>query len=277
MKYIREEKEEKILLSTYLKELESFIKGKHILQDEYDVEYLKYLITLFGNIELEGSLVREFIRSFGRCGGRYSVMSDDDTFKGLLALKKRYPYLSTEAIKDISYLYIKDLYDLYALDEVIDEYVSVYGKTDEAIEKYISYVDEFEEKVQEKYIEDSKLLKEEVLSLGYTESFSKFLATLVSRKHYDYQDILKCLPDSELVKKDEEHLLEIATRYRITYGAGYPMSYVLTKKMVKDSELKDYSEELSYSVRVGDLREKIPTTFTKSEFIESTKKKEIVK
>lgn len=273
MKYFKEEPEDKILLSTYLDKLKKVLEGKHILQDEHDVHYLEYLISIFGDIEMDGSLIKVFISQFRCGGGRYLVRTEEETLKGVLEFSKRYEDLSSEAIDDLFTYYIEDIFEECLFTELFQDYLDIYGKEDETFKKYIEYVDQIEAGKQKKYdYEADELYK----IRGFRATFIEYLRTLIKYKHYHLDDILKCLPESELVEKDTDQLLDIATRHRIMFS-GTPISHTLTKELIKGSDLSDYPEELTYYVKVGDMEKKYPATFTKSEFIESTKRKQKIK
>ena len=268
MKYIREEQEDKILLSTYLKDLEGVIEGIHIPQDEYDYSYLEYMMSLFGDIELERSLVQEFVRLFSRFGGRYSVMSSPDTLKGLLDMKRKYPYLSTEAIGDLGIYYIKDLFDEYSLDTVLKDFFDTYGREDIAFTKYLEFVDKMAEEYQKKFDREAE-------EVGYLEDeygirLVEYIQARIKRSHESKDKILECLPEVELIKRDEEELHAFAVRSRIHFSICYPKSYELIIAMTKDSELTDYAEQYSYRSSFG---KEVKVPFTKTEFIESVKRR----
>ena len=76
-------------------------------------------------------------------------------------------------------------------------------------------------------------------------------------------------------KKDEKQLLDFSTRTRIYMSVCYPMSYKLIEAMIKDKELSTYPEDFTYTASPTGVR--IPLTFTKTEFIESIKKKQKIK
>ena len=268
MKYIKEDQEEKVLLSTYLKGMEQVLDGVHMPQDEYDYSYLQRIISVFGDIELERSLVQEFIRFFSRFGGRYSVMSDSDTLKGLLDIKRKYPFLSTKAISELGLYYIKDLFDEYSLDKVLGEFFDSYGKDDLAFSKYLEFVDKMGAEHQKKYDRDAEEI--EYLEEEYGKGLKEFLQFKIRFSHVPKDKLLECLPEKDLIKEDEETLFDFATRSRIHFGVCYPKSYSLIIAMSKDGELSSEDEEFSYYSSFG---KEVKVPFTKTEFIESVKKR----
>jgi len=270
MRYFIDKEEKKISISTFQKKLEEkLLDSRHFLQDEKDVRICEYLKELFGDIELDEDLIKVFIKCFSSFGGRYLVRSEDDTLKGLLSFKKTYPTLSAKAIDEIAYYYIKDLFDEYQLESILTYFIEKYGETDLALEKYLETVDLVAKQYQKKYEQDAKSIS--YLEHEYDKGLTEYLQTQIKYKHISKDEILKHLPEKELVKKDEEQLLEFATRTRIHFGLCYPLSYSLIVAMTKDEELSAYPEELKYSSSFG---QEMPLTFTKSEFIESTKRKQ---
>ena len=269
--YFKEKEEEKVLISEYVKELEKKLEGEHFLQDEKEVRIGKYLISLFDDQEMDKSLIKEFIKFYSRFGGRYSVLSDDETLIGLKELHDKYD-LTTKAIDDIGLYYIKDLFDTYSLDKVLQDFIDTYGKSDEAYEKYIDFVDKIGSIYQKEF--DAEAKEVEYLEEEYGKRLVEYLQSMIKRHHYHKDDLLKYLPEAELIKKDEDQLVEFATKTRIHFGVCYPKSYTLITAMLEDEELSDYPENFKYYTSTG---LKIPLTFTKTEFIESTKKKQKLK
>lgn len=274
MKYFeeKEEQKEKVLISEYVKELKEETSAEgHFIQDEYDLRVGKYLKLLLGDQEIDKSLFKEFIKFYSRFGGKYSVISDDETIIGLKELKDEYG-LTTEAISDLGLYYIKDLFDTYSLDKLLKDFIDEYGREDETFEKYIEFVDKIGDIYQEQFEQEAESL--EYLEEEYGKKLKEYLQTQIIRHHYHKEDLLKYLPESSLIKKDEEQLLDFATKSRIHFGLCYPMSYQLIVEMMKDDELSTYPEELHYSSSFGKT---IPLTFTKSDFIDSTMKKQKIR
>ena len=272
MKYFIEEKEEKIFLRTYKKEVEEKIKGEHIKQDEIDLARVEYLISLFGDIKLEKSLIKTFVRLFSIYGGRYSVRTSEETLTDLLQIKQEISALSSQAILELSSLYIRDLFEEYHLKLLLHALIESSGKEDKTFELYLDYVDEKGKEQQQRFDESAKELKEEILDLEYGEQYADYLSHLVRRKHIPKEEILKHLPDKELVLTDILHLIDISKKTRIYMGMGEPISFTLTEEIIKDEKLSSFPEELFYHAEVGTFSKDYPATFKKSEFIESTKK-----
>ena len=265
--YFKEQKEEKVLISDYVKELEKAIEEDSIEQLKRELQVGKYLIELFGDIEIEKSLLQEYVKFYFRCGGRYSVLSDDETLIGLKEIHDKYD-LTTKAISDLGLYYIKDLFDTYSLDKILQDFIDTYGKTDETFIKYIDFVDKIGAIYQKQFEEEAKEV--EYLEEEYGKRLVEFLQSQIKRHHYHKDDLVKYLPEPELIKKDEDQLVEFATRTRIHFGVCYPKSYSLIIAMSKDSELSSEDEEFSYYSSFG---KEVLVPFTKTEFIESVKKR----
>ena len=75
-----------------------------------------------------------------------------------------------------------------------------------------------------------------------------------------------------LIKKDEEQIHEISARTRIYFGACYPVSYSMTTALIKGT-IDKYPEQPSYYIDV--LKQDIPATFTKQEFLKSIEKQKV--
>lgn len=252
MKYFKEKKEDKILLSKY---------GK----DERDV---KHLIQILGDIYMEPSMISEFCYEFHCYGSRYDVSCTRETIQDMYELTLKFPELSKEGIHHIWYIYIRDLFEERELLKTLKQYIDEYGKKDETFTSFIDYVKKEADIFQEQFIEDAKRVDE--LKDDYSEGFCCHLKSLITRCHYRYDDLIKYLPKAEIIKKDEEHIGEISRKTRIYFGCCLPISYSLFDVLVSKGSIDDIREEaLEYSASTG-LKEK--TTFTKQEFLDSIRK-----
>lgn len=262
MKYFKEEQKEKVLLSTYLKELDK----------EIDILRIEHLIELFGDIKLEKSEIKTFLDFYTLFGGPYSVRYEDDTLIHMLDFKYMYPELTAKAIEQVSFEYIKDLFEEYSLDELLKDLIDKHGKTDQVFEKYIELVKVIGREYQKQFEMEAKEV--ESLEDEYGKRLVSYLQSQIKHKHIHKEELLKYLPEKELIQKDEDQLLDFATRSRIHFGLCDPISYKLITEMIKDETLSDYPEEFKYHSSFG---KEIPLTFTKSEFLESVKKKQKIK
>ena len=130
--------------------------------------------------------------------------------------------------------------------------------------------------------------------IGYPESFISFITKSKVCFDIDYKTFELLLPSKELIIKDEEQYLECKEECRTKTHTfldfpvrgkrvmfPHPMSYLFTYELLESGikALDQYDEEPYYRItsfyyKDGKERkriEKYRTTFTKKEFIESTK------
>lgn len=270
-KYFNEEKKEKYLLSEYLKMKKEDVKST-LCDEDIRLRRTKYLIEILGDVTLDKDMYKLYINSFQSFGGRYSVRTREDTLTDIYNIYKNYEYLSIYAIEKIWFIYIRDLFNEYNIMDVLEKIIKIFGKTEEAFELFIQYIEKKSDELQQKYIEDTLNLEE--LKDKYSENFISHLKDLILSQHYAYEEIKKYLPSSELIKKDEEHILELSRKTRIYFGCCNPVSYTLFDSMLENKTLDGYNEILKYYI--NNDREEL-ATFTKQEFLESIKKSSSLK
>ena len=263
MKYFAKEVKEKFLLSDYLKMSDEMFK-KEIFKESERLARTKYLIEMLGDVCLDIDAYKLFIRQFQSFGGPYSVLVDKDTIIGIYGIYEMYPFLIEEALRNIWFLYIRDLFEEYELSSILELFIKTYGMKDETFEKYLSYIKKKGEKHQKMYERDA--LKIETL-IDYSEHFKTYIKDLILRKHYMFDKVVSCIPDKELIKNDEEQLIDIQKRTHIFLGTCLPVSYVMVEELLRGESLE---EKPGYYTSTG-LREE--ATFTKEEFLQSIKKK----
>ena len=135
----------------------------------------------------------------------------------------RYRGNNIEWFTSSSSYYIEDLFSDGEILSTLDKMLKAFGETDEMFKVFKIYLDEKAKDLDSKYEKESEELdsyKEE-----YGEKFIQHLKFMMKRKHIRLDRIVKSMPDKELIKKDEEHLLEIAYRTRIYMGMCNPVSY----------------------------------------------------
>jgi len=265
-KYFTEEQKEEYLLSDYLKMKEKDIKST-LCEEEMRLRRTKYLIEILGDVKLDKDLYKKYINCFQSFGGRYSVRTRQDTLKDIYEITRKYNYLTIEAIEEIWFIYIRDLFEEYSIMDILEKYIKVFGKTSEAFELFIQYIEKKSDEQQKRYIEDAKNTDE--LKEEYSEHFIDHLKGLIVRQHYTYDEIKKYLPSSDLIKKDEEHILEISRKTRIYFGCCNPLSYTMFDSLLAGETLDNYDEVGKYYISFGGHEE---VTFTKQEFLDSIKK-----
>jgi len=266
-KYFKEEKEQELMLSEYLEK--SDIK-RCLCDNDIREKRTKYLINILGNVKMTEDIYILYINSFQKFGGKYSVRTRPDTLIDIYNITNKYNYLSSNAIDKIWFIYIRDLFNEYNLMNILEKFISAFGKNDEAFELFIDYVEKKADINQKKYILESS--KADELKEEYSENFISHLKDLIIREHYTYEDIKNILPSSDLIKEDEEHILELSTKLRIHIGSCQPISYTMFDSLIRNKTLDMFEDKPKYSASTG-LEEY--ATFTKEDFIKSIKEKDI--
>lgn len=255
MKYFKEVLKEEKHLSEYE------------VKDAQEQREVEYLIEVLGDVKLDEDMMKLFHQEFHSFGGRYSVRTKPETIKGVYEFTRKFPELSKDAIEEIWFRYIDDTFEKYDMKTVLDKYLEMFGKEDETFELFIGYVEKKADQEQEVKKEESHKLDD--LKEEYGEKFTTHLKSLVVRQHKDAEEIRKYLPSAELIKKDEEHILDISRRTRIFFGCCQPVSYTIFDLLLEEKTLEEYTETPTYYVSTGRQEQ---ATFTKTEFLESIEK-----
>lgn len=265
-KFFKEEQTERFKLSEYLEKDESEFIGC-IFNDKDRKRRTAYVMDILGDVSLDKKIYETFMTEFQSYGGKYDVRTKPETIKGIYEITDRYPELSSRAIKEIWFTYINDLFEEYSLTDMLGKYIELHGQTDDAVQAFIDFVERKAEEFDAPFKEDAKKLdsyKEE-----YGETFIERMQRVMQSQHIALDDIEKALPESELVKKDQEQLNDIATRTRCFFGMCLPISTQMTISLASGDGLDDYPDQPAYVVTGGT---KFDTTFTKQEFLDSVKK-----
>ena len=258
-KYFKERKE--FHLSTYLK------RGK--LSEELE-RTTKYLMYCLGDVVMPLDIIETYDLYFSCFGGRYDVRHELETVKGLYEFYRKFPHITPKAFYEIAHRYIKDLFDGYSLEQVFAKMIEVYGELDETFEKFIQYVELKAEELEKKYDEDASKLDAYTKLYhidGYEDSYISFLKSLILGKHIAVEKVMESMPGHELVVKDRKQLYSLAEKYRCYMGCGYPISYLMTRSLIKGEDLKEiYGKEPAYFITQSIIE---PATFTTQEFVKS--------
>ena len=217
-------------------------------------------------------MIETFFETFDSSKSRYkSVCIRKDTIEGLFEIYEMFPELTKEAILEISKEYIKDLYDEYSLIDVLSVMLRKEGIKDETFEKFMSLVKEYADKEERKYIEVASNIR---MYLGYYPyDFIKHFETFVVEHHITYEKFTEALVEPELIIKDTLKLREVSRRAKDCWCIGHPASYEMTEAYLDgDTELSKFPEQPSYHISI--TGEKIPTVFTKEEFLRIIKEKQ---
>jgi len=295
-KYFKDEKEIKICLLEYFTKIEQeykqideqlkevrvmYEKGMSTyslvfeLEKQYKKQALKYarirlIYKALGDVRISESMIDTICESFDETKCRYGTTCFKlDSITALYKISEMFPRLSKEALLSISREYITDLFDSYRLIIVLFSLLKREGYEDETFEKFMSIVKEFADKQDKIYEIEAFLIgkKYKFYSSDFIEYFKKF----AKQHHITYDKFSKSVPEADLILKDELQLKGILRKARECWGACYPISYQMLEAYLDgDTELSLFSEQPLYDVRV--LQQKIPTTFTKTELLDSIEK-----
>ena len=234
------------------------------------ISEVRYLRDVLGDVRLSGKVINELTRLFHVSGGKYDVRTNTETIEGLYEICSMFPKLTAPAVKELADRYIKDLFDEYSLVSILEDMIKSEGETDEVFEKFLKTVDTAAEEQQQRYIDDSTKLdqyKDEYSDIGCSLDYITYLKALVIREHIPVDNIIRSMPEKELIKKDVEQLLMLSKKTRIYMGVGIPSSYELTRTFAKKGDLKSIVEQPTYHASIGNTE--TPTTFTKQDFLNS--------
>lgn len=265
-KFIKEEQTKEFKLSEYLEQDESAFKGC-IFTDEARKKRTKYIMDILGDVSLDEETYKTFMKEFQCFGGRYDVRTKPDTIKGIYEITKNYPELTAEAIDEIWFIYIKDLFETYALTDMLGKIIERDGRTDATIQKYLDFVEKKAIEFDTPFVEDAKKL--DIYIEEYGETFVKQMQYVMRSRHISSDNIINSLPESDLIKKDQKQLDDIARMTRIYMGMCLPISEQMIISQASGEGLAYYPEQPAYVISGGKTYD---TTFTKQEFLDSIKK-----
>lgn len=267
VEYFKKEEAPKHKLSEYLEYKDSDFK--YLLCDTgRRIPRTKYIMETLGDVEMDIETYKLFIGQFQSFGGRYRVRTKSETIKGIYDISVKYPFLAKDALDEIWRVYIKDLFEEYALDEMLGKYIELHGKTDDAIAAYLDFIDRKAKEYEPRFERDAKSLDAYIDEYG--EDFIKHLKYIVKSQHIPASDIEKALPEKELVEKDRQQLIDISTQTRIFMGCCHPISYQMIESLATGEGLDYYPEQPAYLINGT---RKIETTFTKQQFLDSIQRR----
>lgn len=269
--YIKEKVAKKLKLSEYQK-LDKSKCEYYLCPEKFRAPRTEYIMESIGDVELDEETYELFLQQWQCSGGMYDVRTKRETFKGIYDISQRFPFLTVDALDKIWFRYISDLFKVYYLEDTLEMFFQRMGKEDKTFKLFLSFVDQLAKEHHQKYIDEAHKL--ETLKLEYSEELISYLEDLIIRQHLSFDEIKKCLPSSEIIKRDEEQLKEIVERARIYFDYCDPISYEMVKSLAIGEGLDYYSEQPQYMI--CETR-KIDTTFTKQEFLESIEKTKIKK
>lgn len=252
-----------VKLSTYLSNLET--------RDRKDD--VKHIIGVIGDVILPENIIHSFImlyHSFNGINGLYNVMEDDDTLKGLYQIYLKYPNLSGNAISKIADYYIKDLFEEYALVDVLGKIIKVFGENTEAFLAFMGYVKEKAEILQRYYVKESGFLNRLMDDYGNSKikfNYIDYLKKVMLKEHIHIESIISSIPSPDLIKKDEEFLLCFSKKSGELGIYGDPISYAMTRSLAKYCDLSRFKDYPTYYIERFYM--KVDSPFSKQDFLDS--------
>lgn len=282
-KYFQEEEVKGKLLSSYLKEKQILCEQlqKGFDESEYqkqpslyeinsakrDIYGIKTIMHALGDIEISQDLFETYLLFFSIIS-QYGERSLPEGIKEIHQIKTMYPKLTAHAIYEISRYYTKDLFTEYDCKGLLKSFIDKYGETDEAFNKYYDCLTDLDAINQEKFTKLASKLDQYVDD--YDKSFVDYMKYKVIYRHYtDVDKLISCFPTPELYKKDKAQQIASAQYYHIDLGVLSTMSETLIEALADKDSLGDYPEQLYYDVDINHEHYRIPTTFTKQEFLDS--------
>jgi len=234
----------------YTKLMESVMEGSCFTKDEFDM-FCSYFRSTIG----------------------YDVKTKPKTISDLHYLVMKYD-LTRDGFEEIARVYTRELFEQYDLEEILEKLAFVFGKTDEMFEGFICYAQSKAKELDMVYEKESEKLDPFIEEYG--ERFIKSMKHKIKRAHIKADTIISSLPSSDLIKKDEAHLLELAYKTRIYMGLGMPASHMYIEEYLEDETLSKLGEP-RYYINLGGKTEVIGATFTKQEFLDSVKAVKLTK
>ena len=295
-KYFKEEKTLKIDLKKYWikigkeylkveEELKKYLTAEHVTEKEkilieelklkkedLSLAYarVKHIYHSLGEVQIREDMIDTFFETFDSSKSRYgTICLKQKTIKAIYEISEMFPELSKEALLLIDRLYIKDLFDKYSLIEVLSIMIRRDGMKDSTFEKFIDKVKELADKEDKKYSDVASCIR--IYCGEYPYDFVRHFEKFVKEHHISWERFYECLPSPELILKDQLELKALTKKTKDCWMICEPITYQMLEDYLDgDIGLSRYEEQLSYYITTYD--EKAPTTFTKTEFIESMKK-----
>lgn len=297
-KYFKEEEQEKISLSEYVQkieteykrveeELEKISSERDIPEGRYDLRYklaakkreltkriekVKYLYQTLEDVQIPEERIETLEKTLDSSECRYGTTClKKETIKDMYEICMMFPELTEEAILEISKIYIKDLFEGYSLIETLSMLIRKEGKEDVVFEKFIETATELADKEDKKYKEEANKL---AFFYGeYSYNFITHFQKYMQEHHISLKEVGDSIPSVELISKDELQLKEIITNSKDCWMICAPLSFQMFEDYLDgDHKLSFFEEQPSYYLSA--ISRKIPTTFTKEQFLESIKQRE---
>lgn len=263
-KYFKEEQSKKISLLEYLLKFEK--------QDELHIDYkkIKHIYSSLGDVQIREDMIDTFLETFDSSKCRYgTICFKPETIQGMYQISEMFPELSKEALLAIKKEYIKDLFDKYSLVETLAIMLRKDGMEDSTFEKFMSKVLELADKEESKYRYDASWIR--IFCGQYTYDFVTHFEKFIKQHHISWQRFCECMPSPEIIFKDQLELKILSSESKDCWGTCMPITFQMLEDYLDgDIELSSYEKQPSYYISTSGR--KVPTSFTKQEFLESIKK-----
>ena len=143
------------------------------------------------------------------------------------------------------------------------------GIEDSTFEKFMDTVLKLADKEEQKYNDVAWYIR--IYCGEYTYDFVRHFEKFVKEHHISWDKFYKSLPRPELILKDQIELKTIASRTKDCFGMCDPITFQMLEDYLDgDETLSKYEEQPTYYISTSSG--KIPTSFTKTDFLESIQK-----
>ncbi len=273
-KYLKE-KEEKVKLTDYLVDVEKeYEDHKNSYSDKWKLHLvrIKHILSALGEVEISKEIVEAICKSFDSSKCRYgTICLKKDTIRALYEISELFPELSGEAILCISKEYIKDLFEKYSFVEALCMMFRREGISDSTFEKFMDLVKSKGDEEDKKYDTEASHLR--MFYGEYPYAFIQHFQKFIKQHHITLSKFGDSIPDPEFILKDQVQLKEISMRAKDCWDCCAPVSYSMIEDYLDgDLELTNFEEQPTYYI--SNIAGGIPTTFTKTDFLNCVKEKE---
>lgn len=255
------------------KEIEKIAKLKS-KKRELSLQYaqIRQIYSSLGDIEIKEDMIDTLRETFDSSKCRYgTICLKKETIQSIYEISELFPELSKDALLSISSIYIKDLFDKYSLIETLAIMIRKEGMEDKTFEEFMDKTTKLADQEDKKYDEVAWYIRIHCGEYPYdfVRSFEKF----VKEHHISWEKFYKSLPSPELILKDQMELKELSLRTKECWSICQPITFQMLEDYLDgDTLLSEFEEQPAYYVSpyIG----KQPTSFTKTDFLESIKEKQ---
>lgn len=283
MKYFKETNDEKtIKLSDYLKEVEKELEELKKITDSYlliskrqetELKYrrIKHILESIEDVEILPSTIDAICDTFDRSKCRYgSICEKKETVKAIYEISILFPELTKEALLEISREYIRDLFEEYSLIEILSMMLRKEGISDETFKKFMDLVKDYGDKEEKIYDDIAWHIR---IGLGYySYDFIKHFEKFIKQHHISLEHFYDSLPEVDFILRDQLELKEVSKKAKDCWGMCDPITFQMLEDYLDgDTKLTRFEEQPYYYIST--TKTKIPTSYTKQDFITSIQSK----